>query len=253
MFWIFQAILLLGFGLEIGLLARAYVTGGLKRYTLLYSYIAFLIFADITITLVDHLDPQDYATVYWFFATGRTLAEFAVIWAVSESIFRPYPLLRSLGRLIAASAAVAFVLLYWGPEGWISQPSATHFLNMIKISAVTKALAIAGILAVARKFRIPLGRNAGGVLLGFVAFYTVSAVIFAAALQFGRSIYENIISWLAPLTFVFLLMIWNVALWKLDPVPAANRSVVSGMDGGEERQQTRIRRLGTTVTRVLWK
>lgn len=251
MFWIFQSILILALALEAGLLARAFVTGGLKRHTLLYSYVAFVLVSDITCASVDHLSPENYASVYWFFVTGRTLAEFGVLWGVSDFIFKPYPSLRLLGRLWAALATVAFVVLYWHQLGWAPGLSAAHFLDLLKLSALTKSVAIAGILAAARKFRIPLGRNAGGVLLGFVIYYAISVVNFAAALQFGRSIYENVLSWLAPLSFVFCMMIWMTALWNLDPVPAAEGSVDSGM--GRRNQAVQIRRLGTTVTRLLWK
>jgi uncharacterized membrane protein len=251
MFWIFQAILIFAVSLEVGLLARACVTGGLKRYTLLYSYVAFVLVADILCASVDHLSPENYANVYWFFVTARTLAEFGVLWGVADCIFKPYPSLRLLGRLWTALATVAFVVFYWRQLGWAPDLSSAHFLNLLKLSALTKSVAIAGILAAARKFRIPLGRNAGGVLLGLVTYYTISVVNFAAALQFGRSIYENVMSWLAPLSYVFCLMIWMVALWKLDPVPAVDGSVDGGM--GTRNQAVQIRRLGTTVTRLLWK
>jgi len=253
MYWIFTATLVIGLGLEAGLLARAYVTGAMKRYTLVYSYLAYVLVTEIICALVDHFSPANYASTYWFFLTGKTLAEFGVLWGVSDSVFRPYPMLRVAGRLLAAIAATAFILLYWAPQGWSSEPSAEHFLNLIKLSALTKALAIAGILAAARTFRIPLGRNTGGILLGFVTYYTISVVNFAAALQFGRSFYENVISWLYPLSFGFCLTIWTFALWKLDPVPDVNKPADGYMGGGGRRQAVQIRRFGTAVTRLLWK
>lgn len=253
MFWFFQALLIIGLVQEAALLVRGYITGGLKRYPLLFSYIAFVLASEVICAFVDHLSPADYATTYWFFYTVRMLAEFGVLWGVVHSIFKPYPLLRTLGHLLVVASASAFILLYWAPQDWTSEPSATHFLNLIKLSALTKAVAIAGILAAARKFRIHLGRNNGGILLGFVTFYTINAVNFAAALQFGRSIYGNTLSWLGPLSYGFLLIIWNVALWKLDPVPAVNQPVGDGTGGDISSQEAQIRRLGNAVTRLLWK
>lgn len=253
MFWIFQTTLILGLGLEAGLLARGYATGSLKRYAFFYSYISYVLISEIICAFVDHLSPANYASLYWFFLIVRTLAEFGVLWAVSDLIFRPYPLPRVVGRLFVVTSASAFILLFWAPQGWTSAPSAENFLNLIQLSSLTKSAAIAGIFLAVRFFQVPLGRNAGGILLGLVTFYSICIVNFAAAMKFGRPIYENVISWLAPLSYGFCLTIWLVALWKLDPVQEMKASANGGIRGGGRDQAVQLRKLGATVTRLLWK
>lgn len=247
------AIFVLGAGLEVALIARAFVTGITQRFTILFSYIGYVLCCETIGAFTLLFYPQHYRSVYWFYLVGRTLAEFGVLVEVSDGIFKPYPTVRNLGRLIVVVTSMAFVLMFWMPQQWNPQPSAIQFLDLVKISALTKAVAIAGLLGSARSYRIPLGRNAGGILLGLAAYQAVALTNFAAASQFGRTLYASILSWLNPLSFGICLSIWTFALWNADPVLHRQPAAVSASGGAAVRHDFQLRRFSTFVTRLLWK
>jgi hypothetical protein len=247
------AILVLGVGLEAALIARALVTGITQKFPILYSYIAFVLCCEGIGALTFFFFRVHYANVMWFYWVARTLAEFGVLVGVSDSIFKPYPTIRFIGRLIVGATCVAFVLLFAIPLDWNPQPSPVVFLNLEKFSALTKGVAIFGLLASARSYRIPLGRNAGGILLGLAAYQTVSMANFAAAGQFGRTIYADILSWLAPLSFGICLIIWTFTLWNPDPVLQPRVEATGAPGLAPDRPEFQLRRFSTFVTRLLWK
>jgi hypothetical protein len=243
-----DSIVVLGFGLELALLARALMIRATHKFPIFYSYILYIFCAEMVLTFTRIYYLSHYRTVYWFYFLVRTLAAFGVLAEVSDSVFKPFPAVRKLGRLIVILTCVGFVLWFWVPAQWNPQSSSVMFLNLIKTSAFTKALAIAGLFAAARSYRIPLGKHAGGILLGFAAFEAVGLTNFAAATYFGQEVYAAIMSWLTPLSFGVCLAIWTVALWNPDPVMHPQ---VAG--AGTPSPGFQLRRFSTFVTRLLWK
>ncbi len=246
------AIVIWGLGLEALLLVRAFATRMTEKFPILYSYLAFVLACEIVLGFIFRLYPTHYATDFWFYFVARTLVEFAVLFGVSDTIFRPYPAIRILGRIIIALTCLAFVAWFWVPLGWTHEPSWYLFLDLIKKSAITKTLAIAALLGFARIYRIPVGRNAGGILLGFAAYLAAHAATFGAALYFGRAIYAPVLSWLGPAGFGVCLSIWAVALWSPDPV-ARLQTAGAAAFGATDQPEIQLRRLSTYVTRFLSK
>ncbi len=238
-----------GVGLETVLLARALATRMTGKFPIFYSYIAFVLGCEIVLRFISQLYPTHYATDIWFYLVLRALAEFGVLFGVSEVIFQPYPALRSLGRLIVVLACLAFAIWFGLQIGRIYQPSWFLFLDLMKKSDITKAFAIAALLAIARTYRVPVSRNSGGILLGFAAYLTAHAATHAAALYFGRANYAPILSWMSPAGFGVCLSVWTVALWNPDPVVRRHPTAGGRADGND----LQLRRFSAYVTRLLSK
>jgi hypothetical protein len=247
------ALVVLGEGLEVVLIARALVTRTTQKFPLFYSYIVFVLGCEIIASFILFFYHADYASFFWFYLLTRMFAEFAVLWGVSDHIFQPYPLVRNMGRLVIILTCIVFALWYWVPLARNPQPSWIMYLNLIKISAITKAAAIAALLAFARSFRIQVSRNGGGILLGFAAYLTAHAVLFGAATHFGRAIYAPVLSLTGPAGFGVCLVIWTVALWNPDAVAVHLSAATQATGAGARRPEFQLRRFSTFVTRLLWK
>lgn len=247
------AIWVFGVGLEAGLIARGLVTRITKEFPLFFSYIAFILTCEIICFFVYNLSPANYASYYWFYFVARMLMEFAVLFGVSDSVFRPYPSVRNLGRVIVGMACLGFVLWYWLPLQENPQPTPVMFLSLIKVSAITKGIAIALLFAFAKSYRISLGRNAGGILLGFAGYLGVLVAVFAAAIHYGRAIYAPVLSWLGPVSFGVCLSIWTISLWNRDPVTRLQTAAGTEPEAGAYRPEFQLRRFSAFVTRFLSK
>jgi hypothetical protein len=131
--------------------------------------------------------PQYYATVFWFYFLVSLLAEFAVLVEISDRIFNPYPAVRKLGRFATFCICLTFLALYVLPTLVEPQSSALAILDLVKRTSLTKAVIILALLAAAYHYRLPLGKNISGMMLGFSLYLAVNVVNFALARRMGRA------------------------------------------------------------------
>jgi len=242
-------IAVLSFALELHLLVRARHEQTVGRFPLFYSYIAFTLLWSVPSVIIYYATPRYYASWFWFCFLVTLLAEFAVLQEASDHIFDPFPSIRRLGRLITVSVGSAFLLLYILPALMRRGSSITAIFDLTKRTSVTKAIMIVVLLAAARLYRLPLGRNVAGLLLGFAAFQAINVANVSLVTRFVWS-YAEIFAVVGPLSYVLALTIWNVALWRYEPVvpaPGELRGRVKGTAGtsGEQiaRYDTELMRL----------
>lgn len=235
------------------LLIRAVRGGVLSRFPLFYSYIFYMLLSSAAMMTVYTAAPSYYAKAAWFRFLLSLVAEFAVLIEISDQIFKPYPAIRQLGRLLTVGVGVVFSSVYIAPALLRASPSDIAFLSIAQEMALTKAVIILVLLLAARYFRLPLGRNASGMMLGFALYLTVSIVTFTAAGYYGKALFGNILPILLPWSYDVCLLVWVVALWRYEPDLVPEQMPGEREKVHPEPLSAQLGHFNTALTRLLGK
>ncbi len=240
---------IVSFLLEAALVIRAIEGGFLTHFRLFYSYLVFVFIWTAVTWATSFFRPESYASLYWIYFTIMLLVEFAVLVEISDHVFKPYPAVRQLGRFISIFVAAIFFSLYILSSLGRPKTSSEAILDLAKRASLTKAVIITAILLSAYYYRLPLGRNISGMMLGFALYLSVCVANFAAAAEFGKNLYAHLLSFLFPLSYTLCLLLWTIAMWRYEPVPplipkfSRNDTVSEPLDHQLERFNTALMRL----------
>jgi hypothetical protein len=247
------AIALSGYILGGLLLLRAARGEFLSRFVLFYSYVAYVLCGSAMANVVSWLRPEYYASTFWYYFLVALLAEFAVVVAISDHLFEPYPAIRQLGRFLAVFICSALFLFYVFPSFTGARSSSLALFDFVKRTTLTKALVILAILAAARYYRLPFGKNVSGMMAGFGIYLGVNIANFSLAEVYGRAIYGRTFSVVGPLSSTLCLLVWTVSLWRYEPILAIHRRVHDGNEDSPEPPDYQLMRLDTTLAKLLRK
>ncbi len=234
------------------LLARAVRGGFLSKFPFFYSYITYLLLSGV-ITHAQYIWwPVAYRTGAWFRMLLSYLAEFVVIAEISDHVFNPYPALRRLGRFLTLSVSLAFFAFYILPP-FLKAPSSREILifDLVKRSSLAKAVLIIVLLAAARYYRLPLGANVSGLLLGFSLYLAINVANFALLESYGWPLYGHTAGYLAPVSLSLSLLVWTVAMWRYKPVLPASRRLAGAAEGFSDRLSDQLGKANTALVRLL--
>ena len=240
--------------LQLLLIVRAWRGGYLHHFPFFYSYLAYIVCSTLFLLAIHSVRPQLYTPLFWFLSLIAFLAEFAVIVEISDHIFQPFPAIRRLGQLIAFAAIAVLSVVYILPSLWQAKPPGFLILDLALRLAVTKILILGILVVIAYRYRLLLGRNTGGLTLGFAAYLGVYIANFAAAETFGRALYAGVLR-LAPLLgSVLCLLVWTVAMWRLESVQIGSRTPAIAGDGRSRKElRSELVRFNTLLKGLLRK
>jgi len=224
-----------------------------SEFPLFFSYLAYMVASGAVVTFVYYAAPGTYPTAGWLRFLISLLAEFAVLVEVSDHIFKPFPAIRKLGRLITVLLCVMFSVIYVIPSLMELRPSSITLLDLAKRLSLTKAVMIIVLLAAARYYRIHLAKSISGILLGFSTYLAISVANFAMAEIYGRALYARTLSTVVPLSYTLCLVIWTIALWRYEPVLQTDREVPETAEKVSEPLAVQLGRFDTALTRLFRK
>jgi hypothetical protein len=216
------------FFLEGLLILRGARSGVFRAFPLFYSYIIYCFGSFTIMYLVYWLGPQIYPSAFWVSYLVTILAEFMVLVEISDHIFRPFPAIRSLGRALTVLISAALGLLYILPTilwptsstaSWRDTQSSLTTLDFALRASVTKAIILVVLFYVAGHYDSQLGRNVGGLMLGFSVYVAMNIAILASAKAFGSVLYARILWVMGPLASALCVVVWTVSLWEIAPIP----------------------------------
>ena len=248
--WYSYALSIFSMALEATLLLRARQGRFLSQFPFFYSYVTYVLGWTLVTFLLYFLMPQQYPSAFWFCYTIMLVAEFAVLLEGSDHIFKPYPAIRRLGLLLTLCIGLIFFVVYIIPPLTQHQTSRAAMLDLVKRTSLTKAVMIVILIAAARLCRLPLGKNISGMLLGFATYLSISIANFALAQRYAQGVYGSIFAVAGPLSFVLALTIWNIALWRPEPVLAAGREFSRSGDNLSEPLGIRLGRYNNELMRL---
>ena len=216
------------------LLLRGVVNRLCGAFPLFYSYITFAFCCTLALYVVYWRFRAVYPSAFWIYYLINILVEFTVLVEISDQVFKPYPAIRNLGRALTVVISLVLGVAYVLPTILASGRTRHVLLEFSLRASATKAIILAVLFLVARHYGSPLGRNLGGIMLGFSVYMAIEVVIMAAAAAFGSALYSRVLWFMSPLATVLCLLVWTVSLWNVVPVPAM--ALISAMDAGKDPQ-----------------
>jgi hypothetical protein len=239
--------------LEVVILLRGALTGLLKRYPLFFTYIACVLLKEIIGLLTRAWAPKLYEPLYWPADLAAILASYAVMVEIFRWSTRHKPGIRRLTQralltvfaLTVAFAASNFV------HGKFSSPSRA-------VAALGRDLRYveAGVLLLMLwlllRYRILLGRNLLGLLIGYSFWVGINVVNLAFWFVPGNE-FSSLLRGLLPTTYVFTLGVWCVTLWSAYPEPAqpAETKIERDYELLAAKTQAVLARTSTRVVRIM--
>jgi len=246
------AISLCGFLLEGVLILRGARNGVFKALPLFYSYIIYCFCGFLGMYLIYWLDPHVYSSAYWMYYLISMLVEFTVLVEISDQIFQPFPAIRNLGRALTIAITAVFGLLYILPTILRSAGNSPALLGFTLRASVTKAFILLVLFYLARHYGSPLGRNVGGLMLGFSIYMALNIAMMASAKAFGSALIAQTLWVMAPLASALCLLVWTISLWELAPMPSL--SIVStATESDSEIVALQLTRFNSELSKLLHK
>ena len=236
--------------LEVLLILRGVGSRAFRVFPLFYSYIIYCTCGFIGIYVIYWFDPGEYPSAYWIYYLISILAEFTILVEISDQIFRPFPALRNLGRALTVLISLGLGALYILPT-ILGATSRSHPLIGFTLRAsVTKAIILAVLFYAARHYGSPLGRNVGGLMLGFSIYVAMNVAVYAGAMAFGSVLFAPILWVMGPLAFSLCLLVWTISLWDLAPMPIL-RTISTATGRDSEGVALELTRFNSELNRLL--
>ena len=247
-----RAIGICGFLFASVLMLRGVGSRLFRLFPLFYSYIIYILCGFLGMYLIGWLAPMMYPSAYWIYYLISILVEFAVLAEISDQIFHPFPAIRSLGRALTVVISAGLGLLYVLPAILRPPDSSPVLLSIALRTFVTKAIILVVLFYVARHYGSPLGRNVGGLMLGFSIYVSINIVIMAGAQAFGEALFAPVLWVMSPLASALCLSVWTISLWDLAPVPNL-RAIAKAAGRDSEAVALELTRFNNELSKFLQK
>jgi hypothetical protein len=222
-----------GLVLELVILGRMLRTRTFKTYPVFYFYMASVFAISGGLYLLYRAFPNNtalYGRWYWRTQLSTLVIGYGVIMDLSRKALAAYP---GAERFVRATGLVIFATVFFvvGSHQIVAHSWSLDVLtaDLERYLRVVEALFLATILAVLSYYRIAIGRNLAGLLLGMGIYVGVS-VITLALLQFVGPRFESSWKLLQSSSYLFALAVWTAAFWSYSPDPPPDTPNVPSSD-----------------------
>jgi hypothetical protein len=222
---------LAGLSFEFLLLVRSVQTQTLTKYSYFYAYI-FCVFIVSTVLYIERSKPDFYDAWYWPTQFATLVIGFGVVLEVVRQALDDYPgAKRFAWRASCAVFALTFCYVEWHVARRTEWTTSAATVELERDLRVIEALVLATVLAIVFYYRIELGKNVTGMILGFGAYVGVSLTTLALRAFVGPQ-FNTAWGLLQSASFVFGTAVWTVALWSYSPNPKPPTNGRGGRGGG---------------------
>ncbi|HEV3513580.1 MAG TPA: hypothetical protein VGS05_17855 [Candidatus Sulfotelmatobacter sp.] len=195
------------------LLVRAARTNLFRTFPLFFSYIACVLARDLLGTTVYVHYPSLYGSFYWTTELLVAVISYGVLLEIYIHALKNYPGVATLFRALLLVMFLAIAIKVGVSSFGYAHLSAMHFIadlerNLRRLQAVL----LAGLLGLFAYYKIPVGRNLRGLVLGYALFVgaDVITLTFMAHPAVGLA---HLVRKIEPLCYTMSLIIWSLALW----------------------------------------
>jgi hypothetical protein len=217
-----------GLLLEFVLLVRSVQTKTFTKYIYFYAYIScvFIVSAGL---FIGHSRLEFYEAWYWPTQFATLALGFGVVLEIVRQALTAYPGAERFARRASCAVfIVTFCFVEWQVARramWSTQAATVELERDLR---VVEALLLATILAIVFYYRIEIGKNVTGMVVGFGAYVGVSLTTLALRSFLGPR-FDAVWGNLQTASYFFALIVWTVALWSYNPNPKPPKS---GRGGG---------------------
>jgi hypothetical protein len=197
--------------------------------------------------------PKTTETLAWFSEAITLVAQSFAATEILQVVLRPYQGIWGLAWRLLAFTAIVVIVLYakitypsWSKAAWFELDVCYH---------LTFAIAMLGCLLLIRYYSIPVPKPYKTILIGF-CFCSCADLLINKVFRpiFYLPGNQNLWRSATMLSFIVVLLLWAVALWK--PLPAENPRLAASSDDAYQRLSPeindRLRLLNEKLQR-LWK
>lgn len=240
---------LCGFLLEAAIVIRCALNKVFRSFPLFYSYITYATATTVVLYAVYWFDVKTYASAFWINYLINLLAEFAVLVEISDHIFKPFVAIRSLGRALTLIITAILGVIYISPTIFASEGRREALLDFAMRASVVKAVILIALFMAARRYRSELGKNVGGLMLGFSIYLALTIANLSVAQVVNPAAAAALLWILEPLATALCLLVWTISLWQLAPVTVRGRA--DGRDS--ESVALQLARFNSELSKILHK
>ncbi len=202
-----------------------------RLFPLFYSYLVYAFSGTLVMYVIYWRRPLEYRSAFWIYYLVSMLVEFTVLVEISDQIFRSLPALRNLGRALTFLISIGLAIIYILPSIVSSTRRSRALLEFSLRASVTKAIILGVLFYVSQHYGSKLGRNVGGLMLGFSIYVGTNVAIWSSAKAFGSVLFGRLLWFMEPLAFTLCLLVWTVSLWELAPATGiGDVAAVGGTD-----------------------
>lgn len=214
-----------GIGLESVILFRSAKSPILRTYPRFCIYMICILAGDVGLWPVYRMFSwETYGRFYWAKEFICVIAGYALVMEILERALDSYDGPRKLARK-AAFAVFAGIVAFTTGE-WLLQRSVRFPLTGVEVQRdlrTAELILISLIISLLLYYRIPIGRNLKGIMLGYGLCVT-TVVVGDAVRSYAGMQFQTAFSALRSYSFFASLLIWTVFLWSYQPNPVPERS-----------------------------
>lgn len=210
---------LAGLLLELLLLVRSVQTKTFTKYLYFYAYI-FCVFAVSAGLYIGHsMSPSFYEAWYWPTQFATLMMGCGVVLEIVRQALPAYPGAERFARVASwVVFAATFCYVEWHVARRTVWSTSNATVELERDLRVIEALVLATVLAIVFYYRIELGKNVTGMIVGFGAYVGVSLMTLELRSFVGPR-FDAVWPILQTTAYFFALIIWTVALWSYSPNP----------------------------------
>ncbi len=174
----------------------------------------------IPVRLVIYLaEPTFYRSFYWHTQPLSVFVGCVVVWEIYRRALGRFPGAARMARNLLVLILLILVAKVLAnipnvSAGWLTGTTAELERNLRAVQAVM----LMGLITVIGSYRIPLGRNLWGMLLGYGLFVSTSVINLTLRVLLGDS-FQTVWQYLQPILYLTVLCVWCVTLWSYQATP----------------------------------
>lgn len=209
---------LVGLLLMVVQLGRAFIERIVFRYPLFYLYLSFVLLTSSCLLLIYLEKPTRYPALYWYIEFFGVALGCGVVWEIYRNALGRFPGAARLARnlLMLTLLLVLSSAIVGGFHGTIQWPHETTVALERDLRGVQGG-ALIGLVAIIGLYRIPLGSNLWGMIIGYGVLVSSNVITLSLRGLLGRG-FETGWRYLQPISYLAVLGIWCAALWSYKPV-----------------------------------
>ncbi len=218
--------------LESLILFRGFRGKLLAKYPFFYTYIFGVFISDSAFSVVYMLHLTAYEKWYWVSTVLMTILGYGIILEVFNHVFSDYPGAEKFARItgliiFGVIFCFAIIIYLWVPvqtnaavpaniqrDLWIAQALLQRDFWTVQ------AIFIFATFGMVSYYKIPLGKNMKGMMVGYGLCLSVTLVTLTLRSYIGLP-FDTAWVFLQPFSFDTSLFIWVTTLWALHPNPIA--------------------------------